>query len=259
MTKDVSFQFSPIGYIHSPFKEKIGMAKQSMMIPQATGLLKLNHDTRFQSAVEDLEGFSHLWVIFVFHKHLEKNWRPKISPPRIDGPERVGVLASRSPHRPNPLGMSALKIEKIETQAPNGVEIHLSGLDLLDGTPVLDIKPYLPFADAFPDAKPGWASAENFCYPVTYSKEALDSIKAATSAEYPQLKELLHQMLELDPRATALRKLFPIDTTANEGRQFGFRFLDFDVQWKIKNKGVYLIDLFRMNGTRDNESKGSHR
>lgn len=169
----------------------------------------------------------------------------------------MGVLASRSPHRPNPIGISVLKIEKVNTQAIGGVEIHLSGLDLLDGTPVLDIKPYLPFADAFPDAKAGWASAETTRYPVSYSEEALNRMESATSIKYPRLKELLHQMLELDPRATALRKLFPIDSLSNEGRKFGFRFLDFDVRWKIKNKGVYLIDLFPLDKVCNEEQKGA--
>ena len=234
-------QFSQIGVVQSCFAEKFGVPRQSLMVKQALGVLKFNPDPNFPMAFKDLEGFSHIWVTYVFHKNIEKGWTPTIIPPRLDGPQRVGVFASRSPHRPNPLGLSCLKIEKIDLKAKCGIEIHVSGLDILDGTPILDIKPYLPYADSVPDAKCGWASGNIPKYPVSFSTQSLDSIKK--SSQHPNLKELLTQMLELDPRPTSQRKYVSIDDPSSKSRQYAFRLFDFDVQWQIVDQGIYVIDL----------------
>lgn len=214
-----------------------------MMIPQALGILKLNPNPAYPNALSHLTEFSHLWVIFVFHKNIEKGWRPLINPPRIEAPKQVGVFASRSPHRPNPIGMSVVKIEKIDFLAPGGIELHLSGLDILDGTPVLDIKPYLPFADSFADATLGWARQSIQKYRVEFSSESITAIQKSGSKYHPNLQALLQQMLELDPRPTSQRKRSRIDSDASEGLLFAFRIFDFDVKWKIHNKGIFVVDL----------------
>lgn len=243
MSQNESYHFTPIGYIQSCFKEKFGVARQSMMIPQALGILKLNPNPAYPNALSHLTEFSHLWVIFVFHKNIEKGWRPLINPPRIEAPKQVGVFASRSPHRPNPIGMSVVKIEKIDFLAPGGIELHLSGLDILDGTPVLDIKPYLPFADSFADATLGWARQSIQKYRVEFSSESITAIQKSGSKYHPNLQALLQQMLELDPRPTSQRKRSRIDSDASEGLLFAFRIFDFDVKWKIHNKGIFVVDL----------------
>ena len=148
--------FPPIGVIRTNFTEKFGVPRQSMMISEALGVLKLHPDPSFRAALNHLDRFTHIWVVFIFHQSVEKGWRPTIRPPRVDAPRKVGVFASRSPHRPNPIGLSAVKLERIDLDAPGGIEIHLSGVDLLDGTPVLDIKPYLPSTDAEAGASMGW-------------------------------------------------------------------------------------------------------
>jgi len=242
-SQNENYSFAPIGHIQSCFKEKFGVARQSMMISQARGVLKFNPDPSYRNSLSHLTEFSHLWIIFVFHKNIEKGWKPFINPPRLEAPKQVGVFASRSPHRPNPIGMSVVKIEEIDYSAPGGIELHLSGLDILDGTPVLDIKPYLSFADSFPDATLGWASQSIQKYRVEFSSESAATIQEAGTKYHPDLQALLQQMLELDPRPTSQRKRSSIETPESEGLLFAFRIFDFDVKWQIHNKGIFVVEL----------------
>ncbi len=216
------------------------------MISQALGLLKLNPDPTYLNSLSHLNEFSHVWIIFVFHKNIVKGWNPLINPPRIEAPKQVGVFASRSPHRPNPIGMSVVKIERIDLSAPGGIELHLSGLDILDGTPVLDIKPYLPFADSFVDATSGWASQKIQKYQVEFSSSSLLFIQRSGTKYHPDLQALLQEMLELDPRPTSQRKRSRIESDESEGLVFALRLFDFDVKWKIHNKGIYVLELEKL-------------
>jgi tRNA-Thr(GGU) m(6)t(6)A37 methyltransferase TsaA len=219
-----------------------------MMISQARGILKFNPDQAYLDSLKYLNEFSHLWIIFVFHKNIEKGWKPLIIPPRIEAPKQVGVFASRSPHRPNPIGMSVVKIEEIDLSAPGGIELHLSGLDILDGTPVLDIKPYLPFADSFVDATSGWANQSIKKYRVEFSRESLMTIQESGTKYHPNLQALLQQMLELDPRPISQRKRSSTESDESEGLVFAFRIFDFDVKWKIHNKGIFVLELENLAG-----------
>lgn len=212
-----------------------------MMIPEARAILKLNPDPAFLLAIDHLSDFSHLWIVFVFHQHLKKAWHPRIRPPRTDGPKKVGVFASRSPHRPNPIGLSAVKLERIDQEAPGGIEIHLSGVDILDGTPVLDIKPYLPYADIITEANEGWTAGAIDRFEVAFSTDSLTAIK--NSVAIPRFKELIEQMLALDPRPTSQRKAMPIRDPNSEGLTFGFRISNFDVKWQIREGAIHVIDL----------------
>lgn len=243
LAPDASFRFAPIGVIRTCFTEKFGLPRQSLMVDEARGVLKLNPDPGYRVALNHLDRFSHLWVVFVFHRALEKGWRPTIRPPRVDAPRRVGVFASRSPHRPNPVGMSVVRLERIDLDAPGGIELHLSGIDLMDGTPVLDIKPYLPYADRVEGASGGWAEGEIPRYAVEFSPEALQALSAPLAAGHPRLRELVTQMLEWDPRPTSQRRAMPIEAPANEGRRFGFRVLDFDVRWEIRGGGIRVLGI----------------
>lgn len=152
MTQRPHFTYRPIGHLRSPYSSRIDAPHQSTVVKGtetgdlATATLELE-DWLDEKAVQDLSGFDRLWLIFVFH--LNDGWKTSVKPPR-GGPKR-GVLATRSPHRPNSIGLSAVELVRVE-----GKTLHLRGVDLLDGTPVLDIKPYVPYADAFPDAKAGW-------------------------------------------------------------------------------------------------------
>ena len=148
-----------IGHVRSPYKERFGTPRQPTVTEQVLedrpldATIELLPGQNFEQAVQDLSAFEYIWVVCWLH--LNEGWKPTVIPPR--GPKvRRGLFATRSPHRPNPIGLSALRLTKVE-----GRVLHVHGLDLIDGTPVLDIKPYIPFADAFPDAKPGWLDEIN--------------------------------------------------------------------------------------------------
>ena len=148
--------------------------------------------------------------------------------------------------------MSAVKLERIDLDAKGGIEIHLSGIDILDGTPVLDIKPYLPFADCLPGANGGWADSQIPSYRVEFSPESLQVIKAEGNQRYPNLRELITQMLEWDPRPTSQRQSMPIEDNATQGRSFAFRLLDWDIRWVVRHRGIYveaLIPIHHSVGT----------
>lgn len=152
MTQDPHFIYRPIGTVRSPYSRRIDAPHQSTVVEGtetgafAIATLEL-HDWLDEKVIQDLEGFDRLWLLFAFH--LSEGWKSSVKPPR--GGVKRGVLATRSPHRPNPIGLSAVELVKIE-----GRTLHLRGVDLLDGTPVLDIKPYVPYADAFPGSRAGW-------------------------------------------------------------------------------------------------------
>ncbi len=238
-----AYTMSPIGLLQSCFDEKFGVPRQSMMISEARGVLKFNPDPQFNEAFGHLEGFSHLWIIYVFDRNIAKGWQPIVQPPRLEAPKNVGVFASRAPHRPNPIGLSVAKLERIDFEALGGIEIHLSGLDILNNTPVLDVKPYLPFADSHPQASSGWASEEIQKYPVNFSELSLVQIRISGTKHHPRLKNLLVQILELDPRPTSQRFAVPLEDPQSEGHPYAFRIFDFDVKWEIREKGIYVVEL----------------
>ena len=238
----MNFTIEPIGVLQTCFKEKFGIPRQPGLIQHAHGVLKLKADPFLKTALKGLEGFSHLWVIFVFHEHQSKNWKPSIRPPRLGGAKKIGVLASRSPHRPNSLGLSAMKMERIDLEALGGPEIHLSGVDCLDGTPVVDIKPYLPYTDSIPGAKTGWADEPIQKTPVSFSEQA-QQILDRLQSHYPSLQSLITGILELDPRPAFQQRKLPASEAAAQGSRFGFRLYDFDIKWEIRNRSFYVITI----------------
>jgi len=220
----------PIGVLETCFKEKFGVPRQSGMVPAARGIIRLNPELT-SDTVWFLSEFSHLWVLYEFHKIQNANhptpWSATIQPPRIDAPKRVGVFASRSPHRPNPIGMSAVKIEEVRTEGARGVEIEVSGVDILDGTPVIDLKPYVPYADAILNANSGWIRNEIERYRVEFSEEAEVILKGKGCFE------LARQMLEWDPRPRSQREHVSMEDPGSVGRRFAFRLGELDVQWEV--------------------------
>lgn len=228
--------YPPIGIIHTCFTEKFGVPRQPLMVPSARGVIKLGSDPRFQEAVHQLESFSHLWVLFVFDRGEGQEWRARIEPPRANGPRNVGVFASRSPRRPNPIGMSVVKLDRIDRDAAGGVEIHVSGVDLLDLTPVLDIKPYLPYADSIPEANPGWAAEEIERFEVVFEPEA-------TAAVSPEKRKLIEEMLALDPRPTPQRRSMPAGDPAHVGKVFRFRVAGVDIEWRLETAGMRVLRI----------------
>ncbi len=240
-TSSESFEFSVIGKVSTPFADKFGVPRQPGLVNEARGMIQLNADPDLVTALKSLEEFSHLWIVFVFHEHGGKNWKPSIRPPRLGGKQKVGVLASRSPHRPNPIGLSAVQIEKIILDAPNGPQIHVLGVDLIDGTPVLDIKPYIPYADSIPQAKAGWASDPIPRYAMSWSDEA--QIKLAALEDSEIFKKLVESIIELDPRPAYQKKKYPVDFPQSQGLQFGMNIQGFDIKYKIEDEAFVVYDL----------------
>jgi tRNA-Thr(GGU) m(6)t(6)A37 methyltransferase TsaA len=152
--------FQTIAHIHSDFTAKFGIPRQSGLVESTHATIVFEPEFRNPDALRGLDGYSHLWLLWQFSECVGKPWTPTVRPPRLGGNTRMGVFATRSPFRPNPIGLSSVKIVKIEPSTPKGPVIHVAGADLLDGTPIYDIKPYLPFSDSRPDAAFGYAEAE---------------------------------------------------------------------------------------------------
>jgi len=220
--------------------------RQSLMMEEARAILKLNPDPNYPLALSHLEQFSHIWVIFVFHRNGKARWHPLIETPRVEAGHRMGVFATRSPHRPNPIGMSAVKLERINRQASGGIELHLSGIDLLDGTPVLDIKPYIPYADSIPDANSGWIKTEIERFPVVFSEASLIVLARQAESRHPNLRRLIEQMLEIDPRPTSQRRSAPILEPTTEGMRFAFRILGLDVRWQVRGGSLIVVEIVEL-------------
>ena len=146
----MNYQFRPIAYIHSDFPDKFGIPRQSGLAQSLKSTLIFEPDFRFPDAFRGLEDYSHIWLIWGFSENKHSRWTPTVRPPRLGGNTRKGVFATRSPFRPNPVGLSSVKLDKIEFKKEHGPVLHISGADLMNGTPIFDIKPYLPYVDSHP-------------------------------------------------------------------------------------------------------------
>ncbi|MGE0080608.1 MAG: tRNA (N6-threonylcarbamoyladenosine(37)-N6)-methyltransferase TrmO [Thiohalomonadaceae bacterium] len=233
MPKSRPYTFRPIGVVHSPFKEKFGIPRQPGLVPEVRATLKLLPPFDREEALRGLEGFSHLWLVFVFHAVPEGPWKPTVRPPRLGGNERVGVFATRSMFRPNPIGLSVVELEGFGREDGRLV-LHLRGADLLDGTPVLDIKPYLPYVDAIPDARGAYApSAPATLAEIAFTPEAAAAC-AALEPRHPGLTRLITAVLAQDPR--------PGYRTEEQG-EYGMRLMDVNVRWRAEGEQVTVIGI----------------
>ncbi|GAA0475078.1 MULTISPECIES: tRNA (N6-threonylcarbamoyladenosine(37)-N6)-methyltransferase TrmO [Tatumella] len=220
-----SFTFQQIGVIHSPWKEKFAVPRQPGLVTHGGGELHLLPPYNQSDTVRGLEAFSHLWVTFVFHQTMEQGWHPTVRPPRLGGNQRIGVFATRSTFRPNPLGMSLVQLKGIRTGRQQ-VVLELGSLDLVDGTPVIDIKPYLPFVESVPEASAGYAGqAPEGNMPVIFTPDVCHQLQQL-GGDYPHLQQFLSEVLAQDPRP-AYRK------NNEDNREYAVRVLNFNVRWRI--------------------------
>ena len=189
----------PIGTVRSCFGSKFGVPRQPGLCPSAWGRLVFHEPYRSREAIRGIEGFSHLWLIFGFHQTVDEGWKPTVRPPRLGGNRRIGVFASRSTFRPNGLGLSLVRLEGIDQKTHDAPVLLLGGLDLLDGTPVYDVKPYLPYAEAIPTAISGFAHADIPRLEVEVSQAARPDFESLPERS----QNLIREALALDPRPAA--------------------------------------------------------
>jgi tRNA-Thr(GGU) m(6)t(6)A37 methyltransferase TsaA len=220
----MSYSVSPIGFVRSCFKEKFAIPRQPQLAPAARGVLELLAPFDQGEAVQGLEQVSHVWLLFLFHQALEDRPRLKVRPPRLGGNQSLGVFATRATHRPNGIGQSVVRLDKVEAG-----RLWLSGIDLLDGTPVLDIKPYVPYADSVAEASNRIADAAPHLIQVAWQDAALEQAREHGLRLNEPLVELIEQCLAQDPR--------PAYQQPAPERRYGARLWDVDVRWHYPEPG----------------------
>lgn len=190
----------PVGYICSPNKYRYETPRQGVLEDTSESYIQLLPQNNFEQAVKDLDGFERIWVIYQFH--LNNNWKPLVQPPRHTR-KKVGVFATRAPYRPNHVGISCVKLNRVE-----GLKIYISNSDILDGSPVIDIKPYLPYSDSFPDVKTGWVKhGLEEIYTVEYSEKALEKMKWLKETANINLKSFAKLQLEFNPTDDSRKRI----------------------------------------------------
>jgi tRNA-Thr(GGU) m(6)t(6)A37 methyltransferase TsaA len=222
-----------IGHLRSCLREKFAAPRQPLLAPGATATLTLKAEFLPEHSLAGLAGFTHVWLFSYFHLNTNKKFLPKVRPPRLKG-AAIGLFASRSPHRPSPLGLSLARLERVE-----GATLHLAGVDLVDGTPILDVKPYIPEWDSVPHAGAGWVKDAPFpTLKVVLSKKALSDVAAAEKRlKRTRLAALLKDLLTQDPRN-------PRDKAQNEeGLELGFFLHDFEARFAVKRGTATVLRL----------------
>lgn len=219
---------TPIAHIRSEFPTKFGIPRQSGVVPELSAAIVFEPEYRVQDALRGLEGFSHLWLIWGFSGVAQTTWSPTVRPPRLGGNTRLGVFATRTPYRPNPLGLSAVEIEAVAVEAERGPVIHVRGADLMDGTPIYDIKPYLPYADCIPTATGGFA-AEG-----AGETLVVEDPKGFLARLPEQQRGALAAVLAQDPRPGYIR---------DPERVHGFLFAGFEVRFQVVEDVLVIIEI----------------
>ncbi len=217
-----------IARMRSDFPTKFGIPRQSQLVEGLRSTIVFEPAFRNPDALRGIEGFSHLWVIWQFSEALRTEWSPTVRPPRLGGNTRMGVFATRSPFRPNHLGLSCVKLEAVEQHPELGTVLHVSGADLMDGTPIFDIKPYIPYADAHPEASGGFTdTADDFLLEVCFPEELLNRLPR-------EKRQAAIGVLSHDPRPSYQRK---------PDRVYGLPFAGFDIRFTVREKILTVCDV----------------
>ncbi len=224
----MEFSIKPIAYIHTDFSSKFGIPRQSGLVDELEAKIIFEPQYRISEAFRGLEGYSHIWLLWQFSECADKEWSPTVRPPRLGGNKRMGVFASRSPFRPNSIGLSCVKLISIDETEENGIVLTVSGADLLDGTPIIDIKPYLPYVDSHPEASGGFALQEKEgSLEVDFSDELLSVIPEGK-------QEAIIAVLKQDPRPQYQN---------DPERIYGLEFAGYDVRFKIKENLLTVVEV----------------
>ena len=221
-----------VARIQSDFPDKFGIPRQSGLLKNLRSTIVFEPEFRNADALRGLEGFSHLWLLWIFSENVRDTWKPTVRPPRLGGNTRLGVFATRSSFRPNPFAMSCVKIESVNLTGEGAPSITVSGADLMDGTPIVDIKPYLPYADSVPEATGGFAEAVRFKkLDVGFAAEA----QVALDEQFPENKKAaLVELLSEDPRPAYQR---------SADRVYGVRFADFEIKFQVQGDHLTVVAI----------------
>ena len=222
----------PIAHIRSDFATKFGVPRQAGLVEELRAAVVFEPPYRVPEALRGIEGFSHLWLIWAFDQALRDGWSPTVRPPRLGGNARLGVFATRSPFRPNPIGLSCVGLEGVELDTTEGPVLHVSGADLVDGTPILDVKPYVPYADCRPEAVGGFAgTAPAGALAVDFPQDLLDRVP-------PDRRAALLGVLAQDPRPSY---------QDDPRRVYGFGFAGLEVRFTVRDGVLTVTDVADQN------------
>ena len=218
----------PVAHIRSDFPTKFGVPRQAGLVEELRAAVVFEPPYRVPEALRGIEGFSHLWLIWEFSQNRREGWSPTVRPPRLGGNRRVGVFATRSPFRPNPIGLSCVRLEGVELDTAEGPVLHVSGADLVDGTPILDIKPYVPYADCHPEAAGGFAgTTPEGALAVDFPPGLLDRVA-------PDRRAALLGVLAQDPRPSY---------QDDPRRVYGFGFAGLEVRFTVRDGVLTVTDV----------------
>jgi len=241
-----AFSFTPVAVAHTCFKAKFGIPRQAGLVNEATGVIEFIPPYNQPNAVRGLEEFSHIWVLFVFHHSIRESWKATVRPPRLGGDKRVGVFASRSPFRPCPIGLSAVKLDDVVCKNAK-VLLHVRGMDILDGTPVLDVKPYIPYADSLSWASGGFAPSapESDAIAVSFTDDALAQCSAIEKKGIADFTMLARKLISANPRPAYQNE---------DGRVYGIFIYGFEIVWKMVGDSAIVTEI-RFNGGKKHGSE----
>ena len=228
-----------IAHIYTEFPEKFGIPRQSGLVERLLGKIVFEPEYRVAEAVKGLEEYSHIWILWKFSEAEREKWSPTVRPPRLGGKKRVGVFATRSPFRPNPIGLSSVKLEKIEYEEGLGPVIYVSGIDMLDGTPIYDIKPYLSYCDSHADAKCGFADEV---------KEHVLSVAYEPELEKEVGKECMQTICDIlaqDPRTAYMD---------DEERIWGLTYMDCNIKFSVRGEELRIIEIVKVRNEDGNNN-----
>jgi tRNA-Thr(GGU) m(6)t(6)A37 methyltransferase TsaA len=233
--------FNYIGRVNSPYKEKFAIPRQPGLVSAAKGSISLIDNANNEELLRGIEQFSHLWVLFIFHGTAQQGWKPLVRPPRLGGNKKLGVLATRSTFRPNPIGMSVVKLENIEQQNKQLI-INISGLDFLDQTPVIDIKPYIPYSDSIIGAQAGFAQQQPFqALSITFSKQAQQEARKYQQV-YEDLPLFIEQVLAQDPRPAYKKQ-------QEDTKIYGMILYDLNILWQAQSSiEITVLSISKISG-----------
>ena len=221
-----------IATIHTDFPSKFGIPRQGGLVEALKATVTFEPEYRDATALRGLEGYSHLWLIWLFSESVMDGFSPTVKPPRLGGNRRMGVFATRSPFRPNPLGLTCVKLEGIELSGPQGPLLRVAGADLMDGTPIFDIKPYIPYADCHPEATGGFTDG------IRYERLDVDFPEALLDEIPPDKRQALIEVLAQDPR--------PGYRHGEASRRYGVAFAGYDVRLTVEGNALTVVEVVKL-------------